>query len=297
MQQYFEQKNIINDISSIISNEKIEDKILANIRCDKNWTSKRFIIHNSTFAKMGFKQSKFIDDDLRFNVFIDCYFKQAIFEHVNFTGTIFINCNFDEITIINCIFDYCKFQNCYIPHRFFEKSFPQRANIKWELCKNISTECLKLNKIDEYRKYFFEEKKASEEYYLKKFWHNGNEIYYKKYNFVDKITGLSNFLLSKLNNILWGYGEKISKLIFNITIIILIFSIIYYIDIGIINTHKEMSFIRAIYISLCNFFTASCSYIYKLKTYKIFSIIENIIGNISMGFFIAALFRYINRRE
>ena len=52
---------------------------------------------------------------------------------------------------------------------------------------------------DEYRKYYFEEKEASEQYYWKKFWHKGSDKYYRKimeFQFRNSI-----FLLEIVNNI------------------------------------------------------------------------------------------------
>ena len=43
---------------------------------------------------------------------------------------------------------------------------------------------------DEYRKYYFEEKEASEQYYWKKFWHKGSDKYYRKYNALNNISFL-----------------------------------------------------------------------------------------------------------
>lgn len=295
MQQYFENREVRN-ISELDTNKPIDSIILANERPDKKWLSEHYIIHNSTFAKLGLREAKFKDDDLKFNVFIDCYFKKAYFENVNFTSSIFINCNFDEVTIVNCVFDYCKFENCIIEYKYLKESLSNRPNIRWELCKGLSLECLKLGNEVDYRKYFFEEKKASERYYFKKFWHKGSEKYYKKYNGVDRISGLGNFLLSKLNKILWGYGEKISRLIGNIFLTQILFVIAYLINVKKLQGGVKMSLSVAIYISLCNFLTVTCDYNSVEISYKILSVLEGSVGIVLMGFFVAALFRFINRR-
>ena len=80
MQQYFEGRTYVEcPLSYFQSNTKEENKIIANERVDGKWKSERFVINNSTFAKMGFKGAKFNSDDMKFNVFIDCYFKYAVF--------------------------------------------------------------------------------------------------------------------------------------------------------------------------------------------------------------------------
>ena len=196
MQQYFENRVLksYNDIKSDMM--KQDGIILANQRIDSGWQSKNYKINNSTFAKMGFLNSKFSNDDMCFNVFLDCYFKRARFENVNFTGSLFMNCNFDEAVFINCVFDYCKFDGCFIKYNVLEQSLSNRPNMRWELCKNLSLECLEMGYEEEYRKYYFAEKKASEQYYWKKFWHKGTEEYYRKYNGLDRLSGLWNYAFS-----------------------------------------------------------------------------------------------------
>lgn len=296
MQQYFENRTLkkYEDIKS--ENTKQDSIILANQRIDTEWQSKNYKINNSTFAKMGFLKSRFSNDDLCFNVFLDCYFKRTRFENINFTGSVFINCNFDEAVFINCTFDYCKFDNCFIKYEDLVQSLSNRPNIRWELCKNLSLKCLELGYEDEYRKYYFAEKDASEQYYWKKFWHKGTEEYYRKYNGIDRLSGLWNYLLSKANKFLWGYGEKLTRLIVNIVVVLITFAIGYYISIDKVASNVNMNWGIASYMSLSNFFTVTCDYTPEGLTYKMLSVAEGGIGIVLMGFFVAALFRYINRR-
>ena len=79
MQQYFENRRLI--ACEDIGADKVHQEgiILANQRIDSKWKSENYKINNSTFAKMGFLQSNFSNDDLRFNVYIDCYFKRTRF--------------------------------------------------------------------------------------------------------------------------------------------------------------------------------------------------------------------------
>ena len=296
MQQYFQNREV-KKTSDVKKTGKHENIILANERVDSSWKSEHYIINNSTFAKMGFSGSSFKNDDLRFNTFIDCYFRRATFEVVNFTGCKFINCNFDDVNILNCTFDYCTFESCFISYDLLKGSISTKPNIRWGLCKNLSLESLALGYEDEFRKYYFAEKEASEEYYWKKFWHKGSETYYNKYNEIDRLSGLINFILSKVNKCLWGYGERLSRLVGNIVMVIIGFTVGYYLLVKEVSAGVEMTWVRACYISLCNFFTVTCDYTPDGMLYKLLSVSEGGIGIILMGFSVAALFRYINRRS
>ena len=81
MQQYFVNKSVLKTQEIQNFSEKIEDRIFANERIDKNWNKKQLCINNCTFAKMGFKESKFSQCDFSFCVFIDCYFKKALWSN------------------------------------------------------------------------------------------------------------------------------------------------------------------------------------------------------------------------
>lgn len=177
-----------------------------------------------------------------------------------------------------------------------KESLSRRPNIKWELCKNLSLECLKLGYEDEYRRYYFEEKRASEQYYWKKFWHKGSEAYYKKYNGIDQLSGLVNFIFSKINKYLWGYGEKLSNLILNMFIVLVGFTVGYNVCLEYVAQNVKMNWMIALYMSLSNFFTVTCEYTPQELSYRVMSVLEGGLGILLMGFFVAALFRYINRR-
>lgn len=300
MQQYFENRKLtkVEDITikTVGAGCKYENLLFANERIDKGWKSQNCHINNSTFAKMGFKESSFKGDDLRFNVFIDCYFKKTTFEDVKFNTCIFINCSFDEATFVNCSFDYARFEGGVIPYHAMYATLPGRENIRWNLCKNLALESLKLGQEDEYRRYFFEEKKASELYFWNKFWHKGDDPYYKKYNGAEQVSGLIHFCLSKANKVLWGYGEKLTRLIFNIVIVWVAFAGAYYFGLPTLDETSKISVQDAFYMSLSNFFTVTCDYTSTDFTYRILSVLEGGIGIVLMGFFGAALFRNINRR-
>jgi hypothetical protein len=311
LQQYFENRDkcridqldesLTKIENMLFANEKIDNKIEKD---DKSPLFKKSILKNrsicsSTFASIGFKESIFEFISLAHCVFIDCYFKRAKFNNVDFTGCIFINCNFEGAIFARCDFRYVKFENCFVKFEDLVNNLPTEVNLRWHLCRDISIECLHKGDIEEYRKYFFEEKRASERHYFKVLVHKNDDIYYKKYNWVDGLKGIGAFIFSKLNKILWGYGEKLSRLIDNIIIVILFFTFVYWNNcIKLTANDNEMAkgFWDCLYISSCNFFTISSNYISTDPFMRFATTSEGVIGMILMGFFVAALFRFINRR-
>lgn len=301
MQQYFsgrENKKTSDIIAKDSSNVNIENAVFANERVDASWDKARVKIHNSTFAKMGFLNSKFKQCDLSFCVFINCYFKKAYFEQTKFIGCIFINCNFDMATFLNCDFRYSTFEGCFIAYNQMRTNLPHdQENLCADICRNLSMQCLNLGEIEDYKAYLFEEKAAGEIHAIRKLFHAHN-TYYSKYSFFEGVEGLFVFLRSKMSKYLWGYGEKMGALLRNIMITILVYGLVYYQNLSnaINNDVIHSRLLSALFFSACNFFSFNCQCVFTSQSLQCAELSEHILGLVFMGFFGAALFRQINRR-
>lgn len=288
-------------IEDVNDNTKFINIYLINERPDEAFNKRSLTINQSTFSQMGFKKSKINNSDLSHNIFINCYFKDAKFENVNLTGSKFINCTFDNIVLINCDFRYSTFKDCYITFKDMLPNLPNLPsfhNVRWRLCTNLALECLKNGDSENYKLYFYEEKKASEKHYWEMF--VKKEAYYrKKYGSWDSLVGLFKFLTSKVNKFMWGYGENLWQLILVSIITMLTFTLLLFKNDFYENGNKftqKLSLDESLYISICNFFTISSGYTTTNTYSRILTATEGIIGMILMGFFVAALFRFINRR-
>lgn len=283
---------------------RITDKLFVNLRED----GRRYndlLVNHCTFANMGFKNAKIIQCDLSHCVFIDCYFKRTYFQNTNFTGCKFINCKFDHITVIACDFRYTTFKDCimdFIVMRQNLPPMPSMSNIRWELCRNLANESLRLGRANQFRSYFFEEKRACESHYWQMLVQK-EEFYKNHYDTVDRLIGLTSFLGSKINKYLWGYGEKISSLLLVISSVIIIFSLIYFLSGQIFSENgisdqskKSLTFLRSIGFSLSAFFSSSLYYTTTNNTVRFLTTFERILGIVFGGFFVTSLFRYVNRR-
>lgn len=291
-------------LSNIIEHNKVENLLFFNERHPstkkppkKTW--KALVINQSTFANMGFRYNRFEDCDFHHCVFIDCYFKDTEFSHIFFIGCKFINCNFEDAVFHRCDFDYASFHDCYIEFDNLYNSLPTRNNLRWKLCINLSLECLKAGNSKDYRRFFFEEKKASERYYWDLFCQKSG-YHRDKYSFVDSIRGLLYLVASKFNCIIWGYGERLQNVLYVALAIIFIFAAIYF-NLGTVfkvdGYLVGLTFSQAFYHSLCNFITVSSDITSAFShTARLAAALEGCFGVIILGFFVASLFRYVNRR-
>lgn len=299
---YSEDKNKIT-VEELKDKKQFDNVLLINSRPDQDLDANNLVVTHSTFAHMGFKKSKLNGCNFSHNVFIDCYFKNAYFENIIFLGCKFINCTFDNITLVQCDFRYATFQNCYVDFKDMLPNLPNLPsfhNVRWKMCTNLALESLRAGSTEDYRKYFYEEKKSSEQHFWEMF--RRKEKYYrnKKYGTWDSIEGLVKYSASKINKMIWGYGENIFQLIRVMLFTIIIFALFLFRSGEFYeNGNGESRFLglgESFYVSVCNFFTINSGF-QTTSTFPRFLIaLEGFIGMMLMGFFIAALFRYINRR-
>lgn len=301
MNQYFESRKAT-PISEINSYEKLEGIIISDEREDEKLTWENVTINHSTFSNVSFKKSKIRKTDLSFCVFIDCYFKYTEMENVKLLSCKFINCTFDDIKLIESDIRFAVFDKCIIDYEEIVGCLPAQSNLKWKLCTNLALESLRIGDYVNYRKFFFSEKHACESHYFSIFIQR--ESYYKKkYDTLDRFVGLIQFLLSRISRIIWGYGEKIQNLVVVIISTIIGFAILYYFqgdvfkEANSVNTElKNLNFLESLYLSFCNTLTISSDFTSAHQGVRILTVIEGTMGVILMGFFVAALFRFINRR-
>ncbi|MCO1600018.1 pentapeptide repeat-containing protein [Desulfosporosinus nitroreducens] len=300
MQQYILSK-VNMSIMSVESNVIIRDKVFANERPDKTLKLNHLDIRDCTFANMGFRESEFKECDLSHNIFISCYFKNTNLNQVNFVGSKFINCNFDGVKMQHCDMIYTIFEDCCIDFNLVFNSLPSEYNLREKLCKNLAIECLRAGRDEDYKRFFFQERLAREDHYFETF-RLDQKTYYKIKSNNDKIIAFFRYITSKMSRYVWGYGENIYQLFGVMFLVNWIYSIIYWksgnvflYTIG--NEEKfEIDYYNSFYHSICNFFTVSSGLYTDNNITKIIMMSQYFIGVVFTGFFIASLYKNINRR-
>lgn len=289
-----------NELFSLLEMRKeYKDLRFINEKINKNMNPvQRFEIHHSIFEDMGFRETKMANCDFSHNTFVNCYFKNTEFWNVDFTGSKFINCNFDGVKIQHCDFIYCVFTGCFIEYETMLNNLPNEYNLREKLCRNLSLESLNAGYDKDYKKYFYEMKKAGEINNFETFRLNPKH-YYKQKTFSEKVIAFLQFCFSKINKFIWGYGENISKLFFMLIIIIVLFAALFYSDLTSLEYNSvatEISILNALFISVMNLCTTSAGF-YAGNTFtEILFMIENVIGVVFLGLFVSVITKNINRR-
>lgn len=171
-------------------------------------------------------------------------------------------------------------------------------NLREKLCRNLAIESLNAGYDKEYKKYFFEMKKAGEKDNFETFRLNPSH-YYKQKKVQEKILAFFEFVFSKLNKIVWGYGENVNRLCLILVSFTLIYAGLFYSNISILvnsGQNVEVTFVQAIFVSIMNLCTTSAGFYAGNTITEVLFMTENILGVIFLGLFVSVLVKNINRR-
>lgn len=275
---------------SFILSDQVADKIqLANIN-----------LRTSYFTRLGVKSGVFTDCSFTQSIFIDSYFRNAEFHNVRFTGSCFYNCNFDKAIFQTCDFRYCNFHNCKITKAEIISCLPPEPNLRRALARNLRMNYQMLGDKESADTMLDIEIHANEEE-LKAIFFSKSQYYKNQYNTYDQIIAGEKHVLSKASGLIWGYGHKISRLLFSYILITVILSLILYFSNGVYiqvsgGFSQRISLLESIYLGFSGPVGAASMSIYLSNLIaKIFMLIQSFLGTLFIALFAAAFYRRIAR--
>lgn len=272
----------------LISNEESYDIILKDVE-----------LQRSKLDNLGLKKANFKNCQIKQSIIKDCYFREAEFISVDFTGSRFINCNLEKAKFRMCDFRYVTFSGCRINLQEILGSPPSEPNLLLYFFREVRRN---EESMGEGRKADFiliKEIHAEREAYRQEFL--SKTSYYKnKATFESRFFALWKLIKSYLDDFIWGYGLKLSKLIRSGILIIICFATL----ILLMKQHFKVSIsdglfseiVEALYLSVISFSNIGYSeYIPLTFTGKFILGFESLLGAIFIGFVAATLYRKISR--
>lgn len=190
------------------------DMVFAAVRKD-NENLEGLEFAHCTFANVSFKNVSLSQCRFTNCAFLNCYFRRTKIVGGAFIGCKFIGCDFPHVTIQSCDFKYSRFEECYIPFDEIEHSLPREPNLREELTHSLSIAADELGLNSDGRKYRLASIQAREEHLTAAILGN-SDWYQRHYDGIRKIKALGQLIASKMNGIIWGYGEKWHVLIRNL---------------------------------------------------------------------------------
>lgn len=295
IQQYYigKKEASIEELKS--SKETIANSLFINDslnkKCDHSY--KHIELERCTLSKISFNDVSLTHISFSHCTFIECYFNKAQLSKVAFNNCTFIKCYFNKIKLSDCSFFYTEWENNYIKFNELYNCLPLRYNNRSRLCKVMAKSCLEDGNLKEYRKYFFEQIHSRENHYKEIILRR--DEFYQTYTIGDVVVNILKLITSKISGLIWGYGEKISNIIYSSMFIVLLYSLIYLKSSNIMLLESD-KYITSLYVSLCNFLTISCDITFSDTFFRYATAIEGFIGIAFMGLFVTSLFKNINTR-
>lgn len=275
-----------------------EDRTLSAPRLDGEMVSKANYQH-CMFVDASFKGATFEDCKFLHCIFLGCYFRRATLRSCVFTGCRFYDCQFPYVSLHGCDFRYSQFKSCQVPFAEMEYSLPHAPNLREQLCKNLAIQSADLGLSDESRRYRRKEVSAREENLWKGFV-SDSDWYRSHFSGQRRFLALFQWTLSKMNGLLWGYGERLATLFRNLLLaVVLVFPFLYWLFDG-LKRHDGMSLgwwdylyfsmVNALPIGVSSAVTASGWIGYLLV------VLEAVLGAVTLALFAAYVFRWSLRR-
>jgi hypothetical protein len=202
---------------------------------------------------VSFKATQLSDCDFFHTRFTDCYFKKASLTRVRFIDCFFERCDFDGAAFSSCGFEYSEFRDCRVDYEQIQDCLPQWQNVLFRLARSLRVNARSMGDYEEYRKFLSLELTASEMHYKFMFTKYGG--YYKKYRPAERLKALWRWAAMKLDRLLWGHGEKWTRVLAVAGTVIIIFALVFRYAVGIANMPHGASIWNYVAFSASNFMT------------------------------------------
>lgn len=257
-------------------------------------------ICNADYRHCTFVDASFMHTTLRncqflHCIFLGCYFRRATLRNCTFTGCRFYDCQFPYVNLHGCDFRYSQFKSCQVPFSEMEDSLPRPPNLREQLCRNLAIQSADLGLSDETRRYRRLEVAAREEHLWKAIT-SDSDWYQSHFTGQRKLRALLQWLWSKVNGLLWGYGERLTVLLRNLALaVVILFPLLYWWS-GDLKREDGMSLglLNYLYFSIVNALPVGVSSSINPTSWIGYSLVvlEAVFGSVTLALFAAYVFRW-----
>ena len=289
------------ELKKILDNYIYERRIIENFGKNSVKKISNVNLDKVDFKNLTLKSCEFIDSEIRFShIFENSYLRKSKFSNVDFTGTVFENVNLEKAEFKDCKLYYVRFEDCIVDYKNILENKPNEPNLAMNLIKSLYKNELQQGNTKAADELFLLYKKEERQFFehligWKKAKKNSNEMYqnekyYDEYMENKKLNKFSVFLKlisSWTNNIIWGYGIKIRRIVTSMILGILIFSFIYF-------SITDKNYRNSIFLSFKTWMLNN-EYESNNMVVNAFMIIENFLGLVSLALFTSAFYRKVEK--
>ena len=201
-------------ISSSINGESIVNKYCSEPFKNSVYTRVYTTMENIIIKGVSFEHS----------YFFDCKLRKVRFENCSFVNCSFNNCDFRRSSFVNCDFRYSNFRNTIVDVDIF-KSSPREHNLLLKFATSLRINYRELgqkNNEDIATQYEIKANKA----HLYDSWKSKDLYYRKKYQGLERFKKFIEWIYFELNDLIWGNGESLTRLVLSSIFLIILLSTI-----------------------------------------------------------------------
>lgn len=258
-------------------------------------------IATSSFLRLGLMNAEFTDCDFTQSNFEDSYFRKAKFKNVRLTGSTFRFCNFDKAIFQGCDLRYCSFYHCKLPCDEMIACLPREPKLRRDLARNLRVNYEMLGDMKSADVFLDIEITADDEE-QKSILFSKSSYYKERYNIPSRINAGIKFCVSKISGLVWGYGRRVSRLLFSFIFITAICSFItfslgiHFSEVGQTTPHL-LSLWESIYFTfgVTLGMSSGASLVPITFLGKLLVLFENFLGTLFLALLAATLYRRIAR--
>lgn len=282
--------------SLVKSGEAVEKALLIErATFDRKQISQKTVIQcrveDSYFKEADFRRCNFLHTR-----FVRCYFRGASFSNSTFQGCFFDSCNFDGAKFHDCRLEYSEFVQTQIKYAQISGCLPHWPNVLLRLARSLRKNAESLGDSEEYRRFLSLELSASQQHnwdVLTKF-----DNYYEKYKVIDRIRALRNCVVDTIERLVWGYGEKWSRVLWTGAIVSLLYALALRFSNAQVNNIPDGATIWTyLSLSIGNLLATDYHSAYPANTLAWALLLsERAIGFVIFGFLVTSLYVRISKR-
>lgn len=229
-----------------------------------------------------------------------CNLRKATFERIDLTATVFLNCDLRKANFVSCTMWYTLFDRCSLNYEAILRSAPPETNLRQLFYRN-----LRLNAVSMGDKVWTDKllhlELVAERDELKNIALQTTDYYRSNYNKVDQWSAALRFAFHLFNDIFWGHGINLKRLLRAGLILVVIFAMACWhspaqYTVGREVVTRNLTFIEAAYYSVISFTTGGFGDIIPGNSVaRVITAVEGALGLVFLGFFAAAVYRRYSR--
>jgi hypothetical protein len=253
-------------------------------------------IECSHFYDLWMRISTVKESQIKYSLLERVNLRDATLQQVDFTGTTFVECDLSQATLSGCGLWYTRFERCRLNYESLLNNLPREDNLKTQVLRSLRLNAANEGDVRQANRLLLYELDSERADLYNRFMHT-SPYYKERYKDLERAKACVSWIAHWVQRIGWGYGLRLRNLSFSISSIILVTSCLLTISgalysVGVNDPPRTLNFLESLYVTVITFCTVGFGDITPASNLgRTISGATAILGVISWGFFVAAVYR------